>query len=128
MRGIRWTLVLVWMGFLAYLSLGRAYPPPVEGMLAVTGTTLLHFAGYAVLSTALGWALGGRARRLVAAASLAFAYGGALEALQLLVPARTANWADLGINLAGALTGTLIALLAVRLFRWARPNRGKTPT
>lgn len=125
---MRWTSVVAWMGVLAYLSLGRAYPPPVEGMLAVTGTTLLHFAGYGVLSAALGWALGGRARRLVAAASLAFAYGGALEALQLIVPARTADWADLGINLAGALTGTLIALLAVRLFHWARPNRGETPT
>lgn len=117
MRRMRWTSVVAWMGVLAYLSLGRAYPPPVEGMLAVTGTTLLHFAGYGVLSAALGWALGGRARRLVAATALAFAYGGALEALQLLVPTRTADWADLGINLAGALTGTLVSLLAIRVSR-----------
>ncbi len=128
MRRVRWTLIGTWMGFLAYLSLGREYPLPVEGVLAVTGTALLHFAGYGILSAALAWALGGRARSRLAAPALAFAYGAVLEALQLAVPGRTADWVDLGINLAGALTGTLIVLLAVRLSHWARPNRGETPT
>ncbi|MBC7220204.1 VanZ family protein [Candidatus Bipolaricaulota bacterium] len=128
MRRVRWTFVLAWMGFLAYLSLGRAYPPPIEGALRITGTTVLHFAGYGILAAALAWALGGRARSRLAAPALAFAYGAVLEALQLAVPGRTADWADLGINLAGALTGTLIVLLAIRLSHRARPNRGETPT
>ncbi len=127
MRAFRWTLIGLWMGFLAYLSLGRGYPPAIEGALRMTGTTVLHFAGYGVLSAALGWALGGRARRLVAAAALAFAYGGALEALQLLVPARTADWADLGVNLAGAVTGTVVSLLAIRVSRRAQRGTQLSP-
>lgn len=116
----RWTLPVAWMGFLAYLSLGRSYPPPIEGALAATGTTVLHFGGYAVLAGVLAWALRGRARPLIAAPGLAFAYGAVLEALQVVVPGRTAEWTDLGINLAGALTGTL--LLAHRL---RRPDLGR---
>lgn len=45
MRTVRWTLVLVWIGFLAYLSLGRDCPPPIERALAVAGTCLPHFVG-----------------------------------------------------------------------------------
>lgn len=118
----RWTLALAWMGFLAYLSLGRTYPPPIEGALAETGTTVLHFGGYAVLAGVLAWALHGRGRPLIAAPGLAFAYGAILEALQLVFPGRTAEWTDLGINLAGALTGTL--LLAHRLRRPALRRHG----
>ena len=122
MRALRWALALAWMGFLAWLSLGRDYPPPIEGALRVTGTALLHFGGYGVLAGALVGALGGRRQRLPAGAGLAFAYGAALEALQLLVPGRTAAWADLGLNLAGAFTGTLVFALALRVHRWAWPS------
>jgi len=122
LRVLRWVLVFVWMGFLAYMSLGRDYPPPIEGALAFTGTASLHFGGYAVLAALLGWAWGRRTRRLLAVAG-AFAYGAVLEMLQLLVPGRTAAWDDLGVNLAGAVTGTLILVLAIRVARWARPSR-----
>jgi len=121
-KAVRCVVVLVWMGCLAYLSLGRTYPDPIEGALAFTGTTSLHFGGYAVLAALLGWAWGRRTRRLLAVAG-AFAYGAVLEALQLLVPGRTAAWDDLGVNLAGAVTGTLILVLAIRVARWARPSR-----
>lgn len=124
MRALRWALALAWMGLLAYLSLGRDYPPPIEGALRVTGTALLHFGGYGVLAGALARALGGRRQRLPAGAGLAFAYGAALEALQLLVPGRTAAWADLGLNLAGAVAGALILVLGARIACWARRGTG----
>lgn len=126
LRVLRWVLVFVWMGFLAYMSLGRDYPPPIEGALAVTGTTILHFGGYAVLAALLGWAIGGRGRAVLAAPALVFAYGSLLEVLQLLVPGRMATWSDLGVNLAGAVTGTLILVLAIRVARWARPSRERS--
>jgi len=123
-RAVRWVVVLVWMGCLAYLSLGREFPPPIAGALRVTGTTSLHFGGYAVLAALWGWAWGRRARRLLAVAG-AFAYGAVLETLQLLVPGRTAAWGDLGVNLAGAVAGMLILAFALRVARWARPSRRK---
>lgn len=123
MRALRWILVLVWMVFLAYFSLGREYPPAIEGALRVTGTTILHFGGYAVLAGLLGWAMGGRGRTVLAALALTSVYGGAIEALQLVVPGRRADWADLGVNLAGTLVGTLILVLAIRAPRWTRPNQ-----
>lgn len=119
---MRWTLVLMWMGFLAYLSLGRDYPPPIEGALAVTGTTVLHLGGYALLAAALGWSVGGWAPLAVLA--LAFAYGAVLEALQLVVPGRTAEWTDLGINLVGTLIGTLFVVLSHRIRRSHLELRG----
>ena len=81
-------VTLGYMGFLAYMSLGRAYPPMLDRAVATWGSTVFHFGGYALLAIAA-----------------AVGYGGLLETLQFLVPGRMPSGLDLGINLAGAVAG-----------------------
>jgi len=105
MNGFKGGLILAYMGFLAYMSLGRGYPPTLERALA-RGSTLLHLVGYGLLAILLIWVLprGNRTRPWLGVA-VAFSYGGLLEVLQFLAPGRTPSVLDLGINLVGAVVG-----------------------
>ncbi|MFH1609921.1 MAG: VanZ family protein [Candidatus Bipolaricaulota bacterium] len=108
MNLVKRSLVLGYMGFLAYMSMGAGYPSPLEGALAGVGTRFLHFLSYWLLAVLAAWAMPkGKRRRAWYGAAVSFGYGALLEALQLLVPARAPSALDLGINLAGALTGSL---------------------
>ncbi|MDY0392049.1 MAG: VanZ family protein [Candidatus Bipolaricaulis sp.] len=99
-------VTLGYMGFLAYMSLGRAYPPALDRALATWGSTVFHFAGYALLAILFAWTLSRRGRhRPWLAIAAAFAYGGLLEVFQFLVPERVPSVLDLGVNLAGAVAG-----------------------
>ncbi len=124
MNGLKGGLALAYMGFLAYMSLGRSYPPALDRALATWGTTLLHLGGYALLANLLAWAVlrGGRRRPWLGAAA-AFAYGGLLELAQLLVPGRTASVLDLGINLAGAIAGGGFFWAVTAASTWQRAAR-----
>lgn len=99
-------VTLGYMGFLAYMSLGRAYPPMLDRALATWGSTVFHFGGYALLAILFAWTLSRRGRhRPWLAIAAAFAYGGLLEIFQFLVPGRMPSGLDLGVNLAGAVAG-----------------------
>ncbi|HPD07495.1 MAG TPA: VanZ family protein [Candidatus Bipolaricaulis sp.] len=106
MTWLKGSLLLAYMGFLAYMSLGRAYPPALDRALATWGSTAFHFAGYALLAILFAWTLSRRGRRRPwLAIAAAFGYGGLLEILQFLAPERVPSVLDLGVNLAGAVAG-----------------------
>jgi VanZ family protein len=77
----------------------------------ITGRTLGHFAGYALLAAAWAWALPGRLpRRLLLAAGISFLYAVSDEYHQSFVEGRTASADDVAIDSLGIAT----ALFAIR--------------
>lgn len=70
---------------------------------------VVHFALFAVLAALLGrWGRSaGFARPLLLAVLLATAYGAGTEALQTVVPGRSAEWLDLVADGVGALAGAV---------------------
>jgi VanZ family protein len=73
-----------------------------------------HFAGYCALGFALELAYGDRFRPGTIPLFL-IVIAAALEAVQLLIPSRHANFADFAASATGALIGVALALLILRL-------------
>lgn len=81
---------------------------------------LLHLVGYAgVAFAALLFCR--RPSSLLLAAAATFLGGTLMEFLQHFTPWRSFDVADMAANLAGALTGLLLALPLLPLVRWLRP-------
>jgi len=141
-RLARWSLWAIWSLFVVYffdvfnpgasptagwvlsLSAWLGLPP---GFAAKT----VHVVSYAVWAFLWVGALsGGYLRPLErwlwpwAAAALA-AFAVTVETLQLLNPARTAAWKDVGFNVGGILLGLGLRAL---LRRWLTPRGGKVKT
>jgi VanZ family protein len=110
----RWIPVLVWMTVIFAVSSirGSSLPGGPPG--------LAHFVEYAVLGALLVWALlrSVPQRSVVAlAVLLASGYGITDELHQLLVPQRTADVADWGVDTIGALVGALVLSIALSRLR-----------
>jgi VanZ family protein len=79
-----------------------------------------HFAGYAALGVALGWARGGPWRRHVASLAGLVAFGAVDELHQRWIPGRAADVADWFADSAGSATG--LALIAALTRRQESPS------
>lgn len=98
--------LLILLIVISYLALA---PAPPKG-LGSSWDKLNHAMAFAALAFCGHWSLSGpRARWLVLPLAL-LAYGGAIELLQLRVPGRDGEWADL----AGDGVGIAVGLLAAR--------------
>lgn len=85
-----------WMAVVLVVSL---LPPPMGGRSGPAG----HLLGYGILAVLLR-----RWRNTATAAVLAWGYGATIEAVQWLVPYRSAELVDLGLNAAGVAAGLLL--------------------
>lgn len=105
----RWLLVLL-AAIITVLALMPAPPHDLD----LGWDKLNHTAAFAALAVCavFGWRSERAARLAVLLALLAF--GGAIELLQLQVPNRSAEWADLGADAIGIGLGALLAALWLR--------------
>lgn len=96
-------------------------PPPA---LSTGWDKLNHVAAFTALALAgrLGFRNGRAAAMVVAAALLA--YGGLIELVQLFVPGRQGEWADLLGDAVGVLVGLSIATALLRTLRGGAPADG----
>jgi VanZ family protein len=119
----RWGPAVAWAAIVLVASL--VDPPgaatPATGPLGVlSADKWQHGLGYAVLGGLVARAVNRpTASGLALAVGLAVAFGGCVELLQGVVPARTLSLADAGANAVGALLG----VTAWRLARRTLPSR-----
>jgi VanZ family protein len=108
-RPWRWALLLL----AAAITLLALLPAPPQ-QASLGWDKLNHVAAFATLAVCavLGWRDSHAARLAVLLGLLAF--GGAIELLQLQVPNRSGEWADLGADVIGLGLGTTLALLWLR--------------
>jgi VanZ family protein len=108
-RPWRWALLL-----LAALIAALALLPAPPKQMDLGWDKLNHLAAFAALGlcAVFGWRSSRMARLAVLLALLAF--GGAIELLQLQVPNRSGEWADLGADDIGIGLGAVLALLWLR--------------
>lgn len=123
---VRWRVymyglpAMAWAVFLMVTALAPSLGPIEDIEIVSHQDKLVHFVDYLVLAFLTVFALLRGTKRdsryiiQVTFASVA-AYGVLLEALQLLVPERDFSLLDLGANVAGALVGTLAAVLLLTL-------------
>ncbi len=108
-RPWRWALLL-----LAVLIALLAVLPAPPKQMDLGWDKLNHLAAFAALGlcAVFGWRSSHAARLAVLLALLAF--GGAIELVQLQLPNRSGEWADLGADAIGISIGALLALLWLR--------------
>lgn len=112
-RALRWPCAGVWAALIAYGSLSNGVPA-AEDLVPLNRADLIqHVLAYLVLTLLLTWATRGAPVR---AAVGAFAFGLAIECLQLAV-GRSFDLTDLAANAFAAALGALIA-------RWISRRRG----
>jgi VanZ family protein len=104
-RPWRWALLLL-AACVGALALSPSPPPQVD----LGWDKLNHVVAFAAMAVCavLGWR-GSRAAWLAVLLAL-LVYGGAIELLQLQVPNRSAEWADLGADAIGIGIGALLTL------------------
>lgn len=127
-RGLRWGLVLAWMGLIFALS---AQPDMVHHPDSVTDIVLKklgHLAEYAVLAGLVWWALRAHAtsldrRTYLVAFVMAVLYAASDEWHQTLVPGRNGNIYDWTVDAAGA--GLALVGLRILLLRRGRQSAAR---
>ena len=101
-----------------------AVPGQAQQLFGATSDKLLHFAGYGLI--ALGLYLGepgARRQRAWRTIALVAVLGAVDEAIQLVEPHRTSDWADWATDVLAAVTvAALTALAGLRSGRAARPS------
>jgi VanZ family protein len=97
----------------------RPNPEPLELLYWDKAQHFIAYFGLALLAT-LGWGRNIRARFILAGV---LALGGTLEILQALV-GRDAEWADMGANTLGAITGLSLGYLLLQAARLVDARRG----
>jgi len=108
MRSSRVLRILFW-GWVAFVVAASLLPAGTSLPRVPINDKLGHFASYAVLAllgTPLVRSPGGRALLWLSIVGL----GGALEALQTLVPGRTAEGGDLAADALGAVAGVTVCI------------------
>ena len=104
-----WLPVAAWMAAI-YYGAGMSQVP---GPAASVSDTVLHAAGYAGLAvltlraTARGRWSGVTARAVVLALIITTLHGLSVEAEQMFIPTRMAEWRDVGNDIIGAVIGVL---------------------
>jgi VanZ family protein len=112
-------LLLVLFCIVSYLALT---PHPPKGMDTGWDKTN-HLLAFGALAFSGHWAWGTRLHRYVGVPAALLIYGGSIELLQLHVPGRDGEWADLFADACGILAGLLLAMLTLRLLQTAtRPK------
>ncbi len=118
MKLLRFVLTLAYAGVILYLS-----------TMPSTGETpfphfdkAAHLVVYAGFGALLAWVLRltilrGRRGILIAAAGIATLYGVAMEGVQMLLPHRTPETADLIVNAIGAFGGAALLVAVARCYR-----------
>jgi VanZ family protein len=116
-----WAAAGAWAGFIAALLLVTGPETGAAGrwlrrLEALGADKVVHWGLFLVLAVLVVRALpaGVSWRRLTLAFLLMTGYGALTELLQLAVPARSAELADLGADAIGGLCGILVALLVRR--------------
>lgn len=117
----RWAATLVFIGFIAALSIGPGISRPGDSLFAwlVVNTAtpvqkVMHVAVYALLMFLWVWTLesiDSRMTRIALALSLTIGLGIVLEWYQTTVPGRFGTIFDVLLNGIGALIGLLAAVL-----------------
>jgi VanZ family protein len=116
--------VVVYAGFLAYMSLRQFGDSPIERAIDGVGRAYFHLPAYAALAALLALRVGsGRAwgHRAAFAFLVATAYGWLLEVAQMATPTRSFNLRGLAFDAAGAAVGAAAAF--VLLVLWERKSR-----
>jgi VanZ family protein len=114
-----WGPVAAWMAAIYY----GAGMTQVPGPAAQVSDTVLHMAGYAGLAAVtLRAVAGGRwsgvtYRAMAVALAIATAHGISVEVEQMFVPARQAEWRDVGNDVVGALAGLVVVWAWGKLFK-----------
>ena len=114
-----WSPVVAWMAAIFYGAALPAAPSAVEGV----SDTVMHMGGYAglamlTLRATAGARWSGVTRRSLALALLiAVAHGACVEIEQMFVPARFAEWRDLGNDFLGAVAGLVAVWAWGKLFK-----------
>ncbi len=120
-RSVRWRVymyglpAMAWAVFLMVAALAPSLGPIEDIDIVSHQDKLMHFFEYFVLAFLTAFALiRGTKRDREYVARVTFisvaAYGAMLEVLQVLVPERDFSLLDLGINVVGALVGTVAAV------------------
>lgn len=96
-------------------------PPPLGPFGLVGLDKWLHALAYGGLAGAVAYAMPAvSGRQLAAAVAVAAAFGLAVEGLQLGLPERAFDVADVGVNALGALAAA-VGWRALRVEQWLRP-------
>lgn len=98
---------LLWcLGWLvvAWFSLGQATT------IGSMSDKMMHFVGYAAMAAGTA-TFRHDVPGVLALGVVAVAAGGVVEVVQMLLPWRSADWADLAANAMGAVVGSTIALI-----------------
>lgn len=114
-RRLLWASTVAYAGFVAYMSLRPFADSGLDRAIDRIGRGYFHLPAYAGLAVLLGLTLPRRSadrRRLLAAFSIATAYGWLLEVAQIPAPTRSFNVQGLAFDAIGAAVGVL-AMLAL---------------
>jgi VanZ family protein len=115
-------LLFVLIAVVSYLALSPKPPPGVD----LGWDKLNHALAFTTLAFAASLGQPGPLRtRLVWLAGL-LAFGGLIEILQLFVPGRSAEWADLLADAVGIALGAVVAVGVLRAVEWP-PGRSAGP-
>lgn len=115
-RIVLWLAVVIWLGGIFYLSHQAA---PLGVTASPREAIAVHLGLYAALALLLQVALGVQrpGRWAVAVVALTALYGASDELHQAFVTGRTASWADIGLDAAGAALGVALALIGAWIVR-----------
>jgi hypothetical protein len=124
---VRWAAVMIWMGFIFYLS-AQSTLPQLADRWGVLQSSAGHFAEYAILALLLRWGLvgGGVGHPSRWACMIAAAYAITDEFHQRLVPGRHMDPLDLLTDVTGAVV-VLLAVELVILRRGTQRSKGREP-
>lgn len=126
----RWLPLLLWMGFIFYMS-AQPKPPPIpliEGLLDKVewSDKIKHFFGYGVLGGITWWSLGDglpKWRRFWLAVGISAVYGATDEFHQRYVPGRSCDVFDWTADVIGALAGAIVMCIGGARLGRAREAR-----
>lgn len=100
-----WSLGVCLVALITALSLLPMGGPSLD---IPSSDKINHAFAYVVMMLYFGQLVGDDLRRRLWVVALLIVYGAAIECLQSLTPARTAEWADLGADLVGIAIGWLL--------------------
>jgi len=82
-----------------------------------------HLLAFAALAFCGHWSWGTQLHRYIGVPAALLVFGGAIELLQLHVPGRSGEWADLFADSCGIAAGLLLAMLISRLLAALAPAK-----
>lgn len=102
------------LGALIVVILYLALKPVTPSDMSTGWDKLNHALAFCALALTACFSAPPSPRRLLLAAALLLGFGGAIELMQLRIPGRDAEWADLLANTVGVVAGMLLATMSLR--------------